>query len=364
VSSPLLVFRTDASETTGMGHFFRCLSLAKYALKADEEVHFVFKDVSENVSLILADYGISADVIDPQTTWEQEIRFLQANIKKKSKIFILDIAHYKTFSELQGIGEYTTSLRNEGFLAVIDGFKRTSFIDNEFFLDLDMLIAPYLDAKVKKESVREGINYLMGTEYMVFQEEYETYSKNQCLIPASASKILITFGGSDPFEITVKAINALQKINVCSLEVVVVVGPGFSSSLKKMIHKLTQINSHSWNVIYSPPTLASWMDWCDLAIGTTGLTKYELALMGVPSVFLSIDLDHAEMNKDFEQTKTGLHLGVHNEVTAHQLSISVQTLLDNQSERKQMSRNGLKLLDCNGSERILNALRENYYDKY
>ena len=72
-------------------------------------------------------------------------------------------------------------------------------------------------------------------------------------------------------------------------------------------------------------SLAHEIIWCDVAVSSTGLTKYELAVLGAPAVFLSIDEHHHTVNRAFREVGTGIDLGVHDRVSDGQLR---ETLAD------------------------------------
>ena len=67
-----------------------------------------------------------------------------------------------------------------------------------------------------------------------------------------------------------------------------------------MAEKITSncnISDHSISIVKSPNTLFNLMHWADIAISSNGLTKYELAATGLPSVLLSNDKYHDEANE-------------------------------------------------------------------
>jgi spore coat polysaccharide biosynthesis predicted glycosyltransferase SpsG len=142
------------------------------------------------------------------------------------------------------------------------------------------------------------------------------------------------------------------------LEVSVIIGTNFSCELNQSIREVTKEDDHHWNLIEAPSSLAKWIHWCDVAISATGLTKYELALLGTPGIFLSIDEMHVGMNESFESVKTGLHLGVYDKVSIEQLKTSLEQLLKDLTKRTQMSLNGMALVDFQGVDRIYNLLSE------
>ncbi len=352
------ILRTDASESTGMGHFFRCFALAKKIEEAGYNAHFIFKYVSEKVLTILKEEGISSEVVPEGISWSEEIPILGKSVSQyETRIVILDNAHLKAFSQLEGFAEYTSLLGGvfKGTV-LIDGYKQTSFVGAGIDLDLDLVITPY-HGEVPTTDHLSNVKSLSGTKYIVFQDDFCRFYNQEKTISEKASKVLVTFGGSDPFNITPHVLEGISSITDRVLEVGVVIGPNFSKSLKQKIQSTIAGVEHQWKLVEALDSLASWIEWADVAISATGLTKYELALLGTPGMFLSIDSAHMEMNSSFEAVEAGRHLGVFDSVTKEKIKESLVELLENPSMRKTMAANGMALVDSHGSDRILNAIK-------
>jgi len=358
INSIQFFLRTDASESTGMGHFIRCLALAKKIIKAGFKVNFIFKYVTEKVLKILKEEHISFLILSEDISWSEETSILQKRIPKNvSSILILDNAHLKSFSQLEGYAKYTSLLGSifKG-IVLIDGYKKTSFVETEIDLDIDLIITPY-HGEVPKIDHLSNVTSLSGAKYIVFKDDFCRFYNKKKKISEKASKVLVTFGGSDPHNITPYVLKGISNITDRILEVVIVIGPNFSKSLKQKIHLTIADFEHQWKLVEAPDSMASWIKWADVAISATGLTKYELALLGTPGIFLSIDMDHLEMNSSFETVETGLNLGIYDSVTKDQIKESLVELLENQSMRMTMAENGMALVDCDGSKRILDAIK-------
>jgi len=100
------------------------------------------------------------------------------------------------------------------------------------------------------------------------------------------------------------------------------------------------------------------MLWCDVAFAATGLTKYELALTGTPSLQISLNRNHAEMNGAFAQAGTSRHLGPDENLTVADMSRSLASLLDDVDARRAMSETGRRLVDGRGADRLLKAMKK------
>jgi UDP-2,4-diacetamido-2,4,6-trideoxy-beta-L-altropyranose hydrolase len=351
------LLRTDADEATGFGHFSRCLSLAQRMGAFDFRPFFVLKHYTDSVILRLDKAGLPYAVIPADTVWVDEANFLRDIAIGRTAALILDICHSYTLRGLEGFGDYV-KLLGDAFRVVtlLDGLANDALIKTGI-PEVDLVVTPYCGAENLSPKGERGFFHLAGPEFMVFQEEYEKTRQANRPILERGGKILLTFGGSDPKGLTVQALQALSLITDRRLEIHFVIGPAFKDALKSEIREVVKEIKHGVTLVESPPTLAREMMWCDLAISSTGLTKYELALTGTPSVFLSIDEDHHAANRAFSKAQTGVDLGVYTGLTPGDIKGTVLTLLDDATSRHIMSRNGLNVVDLHGAEQILSHIR-------
>ena len=103
------------------------------------------------------------------------------------------------------------------------------------------------------------------------------------------------------------------------------------------------------------------MRWSDLAVATSGLTKYELAAAGTPAILISPDDMHVMANDPFTDLGTAADLGLAEHVTPVDIASALRALLDDPEGRSAMVRAGRSAIDGRGAARIANALKELAY---
>jgi UDP-2,4-diacetamido-2,4,6-trideoxy-beta-L-altropyranose hydrolase len=357
---PQCFLRTDADEITGFGHFSRCSALARKMGAFDFQPVFVVKHCADTILSTLDQSCIPFIMIPRNASWEEEAQFLAEAAQGSSTAIILDISHSYTLGDMEGIGAYTKRLSDIFRVVVLlDGLARGALITLAA-PEADLVVTPYCGARNLSPNGERGFHHLTGPGFMVFQNEYTEVRNNNRPIAGSGRKVLVTFGGSDPQSITLLALQALSMITEMELEIRVVIGPAFKDRLKSDIKKAAEGIIHKVTFRSSPATLAREMVWCDLAISSTGLTKYELALTGTPAVFLSIDEEHHFVNREFNNAHTGVDLGLYTRLTPDDVKTAVLALLDDAALRYTMSRNGLNLVDLHGAEQILSQIRRLY----
>ncbi len=333
---------------TGYGHLYRCLTIASYLRKKKWKVNFNILGNLKSKQTIIK-YKFKGD------TYLSFVSLLKKKPKisdnKSSYIAIVDITHdYVLTNEAQLLKFIKFLDKNYSKIVIIDSFGNQSLskIYKHYRLSFNLLIIPYVtNLKSRKKIFSE----IIGKKYFIFSDHFRNIKKRQ--IQKKANKILITCGGSDPKNVSISILKSLNKINI-PLNVRVVIGPLFKNYLIKSIKKLSQSMKHKVVLFNSPLHLRNHMLWSDLAISTSGLTKYELSLTGTPSILISIDEYHDKMNKSFNKIGSSVDFGNFDKKKIS--SEKIENILLNYQQRKKMSICGQKAFDALGIKRIINRI--------
>ena len=219
-------------------------------------------------------------------------------------------------------------------------------------IEVNIVISPYVGAD-KGSLSNHWRHYLKGSKFVLLGSEFTNLPIRSQRNPAN--RVLVTCGGSDPNEFTIKVLLALNAI-IHKLEIRVVVGPIFGANMLAKIERLVEISEHKIKIVNSPHALLNEMLWCDVAIATNGLTKYELAASATPALLLSIDEDHELVNKPFANMQTSIDLGIG--VCPKRVGKEVVDLLANLALRISMAIKGRALVDGKGIERLFGAINK------
>jgi UDP-2,4-diacetamido-2,4,6-trideoxy-beta-L-altropyranose hydrolase len=341
-----LLFRVDASHSIGMGHLSRCLVLAHEAKLYGIEVKFVLYGDSEAMDVVLAE-GFICILKSPATLSQQILEV--CDLVESDDVVILDFVHSLTLSQCVDIPELLKEWRNNAkAIALLDGVNRQGLATICDKLDIDLLLVPYAGSEGNSAGCVE--HTCAGAKFAILPPIYQNQKNRQCRL--QADRVMVTCGGSDAKGVTGKILKALDLVE-SNLEIQIIVGPMFHPAQIENLEMLKQESHHKVTLIFSPPSLVSYMIWCDIAVATNGLTKYELAATGTPAVLLSIDDAHEEANLGFSKQKTTLCLGIVYNVTREKISKSVNDLLLDYPQRKVMAINGQKLIDGKGVSRVV-----------
>ena len=342
-------FRADASGEIGFGHLRRCLTLAGAAARRGHAVTFLLSDLSGSGAAEMA--GALAGKVERIGGGGRpagEIAALAGAEVSRSDVMVTDIAHPLVLAERQRLPELLRRLHEStGHLVVIEGLGGDS-IAAECDGIAELLITPYAVAEATQERPQKS-RRLVGAEFAILAPGYREMAGQDREIAEAARRILITTGGADPTEAALQIVAACEELRPAPLELHVVVGRVAAAAERSV---------HAVSLIEAPEDLRAEMLWCDLAIATSGLTKYELAATGTPTVLLSHDAAHAKNNEAFAALGISLDLGEASRLSSSAISEAVSGLLQDSAGREEMSRRGRATVDGAGVERIIDVIEE------
>ena len=336
-----IFIRCDGGTKLGTGHIIRQLMIAKELKKKirQAEIEFLMKNIPEGIKKVQEE-GFSVRIISETADLVSEAELIVEYLKNKNpSLLILDI--------LDTSKKYIEILKK--LKAKIVSFDDHS--DGKYLADLKFNILE-LDIEPGASNLFEG------PEYVTLHPIYAEYHTKEKEIRKQANKILITFGGSDPGNITNKVLKALEKINE-KLEINVVVGFAFSyngeleESIRNSKHRIKLYKN------ISSQKMAELMFKCDIGIGAGGLTQYEFACVGLPALIICEDVEHQYKLANWFQAKGAfINLGVGKTISEEKISKNICELLEDYSKRKEMSSKGKSLCDGKGLERTINKILE------
>jgi spore coat polysaccharide biosynthesis predicted glycosyltransferase SpsG len=350
------IIRFDADRRVGTGHFNRCRTLGGAIRKQGFEVIYTGRRVNASLVGILRQKQGRYLIIPEEVNWSKEAEYLFDNGARENSVVVLDISTPYAFEDTTGILSYLNMLRKRLLVVLIDGMGGNALL-TKVNAQVDVVIVPYFGAEKSGLTGQNARVYLAGPQYFIFSPEYEGSRLTKREIRPVGEKVLVTLGGADPYGVTIKVLSAISNIKDRKLSVRIIVGSNFDAALKTKITDFTDISPHIFNIVHAPLSLLEHMLWCDIAVTSTGLTKYEMALTGTPSLQVSFSDDYAAVNEPFVRKGCAKHLGVHDNVDGQYLAQEIRELLENERLRRSMSEVGKSLLDGRGASRIIEVIR-------
>lgn len=332
----------------GAGHLMRCLALAQGWRAADREVVFLTACESPALRSRLAAAGLDVAALDHPDDWRVVAGVLAGY---PGAWVALDGYHFGADDQRR--------IRDSGHPLLV--------IDDLAHLDryhADVIVNQNLGAQMLDYPVQPGVRLLRGVEYVLLRAEFWPYRGLQRQTPDRVRRILITLGGADPDNATLKVIQALQLLSANELEVVVVAGAG-SPHADRLHAAVGEANrglparpgrAARFTLLHNPPSMPELMAWADLAIAAGGVTAWELAFMGAPALVVTLAANQQRSIDGLSTLGVAQALGWHAQATPQSIAHAVQELLDDRPRRATMSAAGQALVDGLGVQRVIAAL--------
>ncbi|MDD3412664.1 MAG: glycosyltransferase [Lachnospiraceae bacterium] len=318
-----ILFRTVGYQKIGMGHIYRCLTLA-YKLIGHDLLFVVDKD---------SDMGIQKlqESFFPMKVVADELEYEELLKEYKPDIVINDILNTDE-KYMQSVRKYTDRIVN--FEDVGAGAKYADAVIN----------ALYENNTKKLSNVYEGFKYFcIRDEFM--EEPPKKFSEE-------VKNIMIIFGGADPSNLTGKMYDVCKLLHEKYKDLEFHFLTGFAYE-----HKEEIVSDESKNIFvhHDVKRVSSYMCKADLAITSQGRTIYELASMGVPAIVMAQNEREAE--HVFAGIQNGfVNLGLGSDTDAITVIETIRWLISTPNVRKEMRKLQLSKEFRKGQQRVINLI--------
>ena len=325
-----VLIRTDGSALIGNGHMFRMIALADELIARNISVKFLIKK---------DDYWIN-------------------KLKKNYKVIKCDEKNTILFNliKIDNTTHFIYDTRND--LDVKD-FVKIKKLNNQLKIivnDSPEEIRKYCDIFLSppitqiKDWDWTGFNGSIYSDWeyvMIRKEFHQTQSRKK------SNKVLLSFGSTDPFCITEKVLDLLCKKDnkLKHYEFILIVGPQFART--KKIKSSSSFKSLNIEIIKSPSNIEKLFSSVSFAIISFGVTAYELSLLKVPFMSISISNDHEESSNLFVKNNLSNSLGLIDSFELNFYNIAINFLNDLETKKISLDNFNNKISDWN---KIINVI--------
>jgi UDP-2,4-diacetamido-2,4,6-trideoxy-beta-L-altropyranose hydrolase len=340
-----LLVRADASTQIGVGHVMRCLALCQAWQDLGGEAGFAAAQMPAGLEDRLKEERL---ILHPLEVVGGTLEDGQLTVKLARSWE----AEWVVLDGYQFSGCFQRLLKDAGLrLLVIDDYGHAEHCW------ADVVLNQNLHAREGLYRKREPrVRLLLGPRYAMLRREFWKWSSWPRTIPEVAGKLLVTLGGSDPDNGTLKVVRALAELGAEQLETVVVVG-GSNPHLSALRDAVAAL-ALPIRVATDVTDMAELMAWADLAVAGAGSTSWELAFMGLPALVLILADNQADVAAGLAAHGVARDLGWHTTLDIPTLADAIGNLVRDRAGRQMLSERGRQLVDGQGGQRVIQALRE------
>jgi UDP-2,4-diacetamido-2,4,6-trideoxy-beta-L-altropyranose hydrolase len=354
-----IAFRVDASNQIGTGHFMRCLTLADELKKEGAYIRFLCRNLPAYLSHILSSKGIEHIALEGNDHYDSvdelaHSSWLGVSQLQDSKTTINALADQVW--DWIVVDHYALDARWEN--ALRPSIKNIMAIDDlaDRQHDCDVLLDQnyYADMQARyKGKVPAHCQLLLGPRYALLREEFRIFRKQAEVRTGEVKKILVFFGGVDPKNYTMQAIQALSEINA-NFQVDVVIGA--LHPFKEQIKSTCINNGYVCHV--QTAHMAKLMAEADLAIGAGGTAIWERCCLGLPTITLCVAENQRQQINDAAEAGI-LFAPAFAKDLVGSIRLHINSLLSNPALIRIFSNSSMNIVDVKGLGRITKTLELN-----
>ena len=343
-----LYIRTDADSKIGTGHIMRCIALAQAWQDQGSEVTFISHCESEALRERIQIEGfrfISLDHVCPDSSDVMNTLSILKNERADQKPWLV-------LDGYQFTPEYQKAIREAGVrLLVIDDMNHLSHYHADILLNQN-IHTPDLKYRCDADTT-----LLLGSRYVLLRREFLKYQDFKRQIPDRAKNILVTLGGADPDNVTLKVIEALKLLNEPNIAVRIIIGP--ANPHQETLQKTIVSDDFKAELLINPPNMPELMAWADMAVSAGGSTCWELAFIGVPSIIIILSENQAAVVEYLLNKKAVLKLGIFAECSKEHIRDACKTLIGSSIARASLSQQSTTLINGLGPNHVIKSININ-----
>ncbi|MBK8905703.1 MAG: UDP-2,4-diacetamido-2,4,6-trideoxy-beta-L-altropyranose hydrolase [Anaerolineaceae bacterium] len=342
-----LLVRADASIQRGTGHVMRCLALAQAWLRQGGQVTFLLAERLAGLEKRLAAEKV-------------RLCYLSDHIEVGSAADAAEtIAHAQNLDAAWLVvdgydfgADYQQKVKQAGLLLLfIDDFGHCDKYCADVVLNQNVYANEHLYYQRSPNT-----KLLLGCDYALLRAEFRPWIGWQRKTKPIAQKLLVTLGGGDYHNQTLKILDALAFVET-PLSVTVLVGAAnvYQQILEETAVTLPKIHQVTFlRNIADMPTLITESD---MAISAGGTTNWELAFLGLPTLILIIADNQREIASELHKKQIAYSLGWFEHLRKRDIASAIEKLSNDKERRTKMTLEGQNLVDGYGSKRVSVELR-------
>lgn len=334
--------RTDASTQIGTGHVMRCLTLARDLKQFGMEVSFISRVLPGNLCDYIESKGFKVYRLEAETElagdkyWEWLGKNWLEDARRTEEILLNQSKNLSDMNNKDNLASFLNeqNKEEENITNISSKIVAEIFTDaqgSELSSNLNLVVDSYaLDSKWEKH-LRPYVNKIMviddlanrphdcdllldqnyyknlekrydglvpsdcrkllGPKYALLRPEFHQAKKNLRKRDGKVRRILVFFGGSDPTNETVKALEAIKLLNRPEIAIDVVVGTAnpHKEQVKELCNQMPNTNYHC-----QVKNMAELMAAADLAIGAGGAATWERLYLELPTIAIAVAENQVE----------------------------------------------------------------------
>lgn len=216
----------------------------------------------------------------------------------------------------------------------------------------DLVINPTLGHHDNDYELYPDTQLVAGCRYAMIRSEFRRARNVRATEPGKPTRVLVALSAGEAVRDTLAYVKALLANPVIE-KIDAVCGSGVDG--REELQAFAEENSDRVHITPDARDLGTRMTKAHLLICGGGNTSLEATCVGVPMLIVSRHEHHVLNATRLEEIGVAQYLGDCSKVSAEQVATTAAAILEDNFERKTMSRSGRRLIDGRGADRIVTA---------
>lgn len=347
------LFRVDSSATIGSGHLMRCLTLAQALRSLGVDCEFIYRPHAGHSAQLIHQQNFPLIPLPPFTgqslattdltgyqswlgcTEQQDADDCIAQLSQRYDWLVVD--HYALAAE------FCAKLRPHcQQLLVIDDLANRVH-DCDWLLDQNLLPDPQ---NRYQQLVPATCKLLLGPQFALLREEfYQTKA-----ITRQTGRLLVFFGGNDPFQLTLKTVQAIAELPdlVGHTDIVITAQHPDRTQLEALCSSQSNRQLH-----IQCKTMANLMHQAQLMIGAGGSTHWERCICALPSLIVTVAENQVPTTRYLQQLGACHWLGHGGAIGQTELQQAIRYWLEQPDRLAEMAQQAKHVMQSNQGARTV-----------
>lgn len=335
-----ILFRCDGTPEAGWESFYQCLSLAAALQRRRRGTHFL--SYFEPLSLAQVVNRANNDWIPAERRLGEagDLDATIREIRKRNSAAVVVAGDSMTT-------EYLAELRKTGALVI--AFDSTA----ELKFPADLVVNPLLAPGRKPYRHDVGTQLLLGSRFALCRGVFRRQRTIRATEPPQPFRALVACGDDD---LTGQALLRTQQLMEMPKVAKIAVAVRTHNPRYDDLKDLAADSGGRVEIVTESKELMTRLVRVHFAVTSGDAWSLELCVVGIPQLVVTQTAKHALSAKRMDDEGVANFLGDAADVTFDQLRENVDLLLDDEMERKGMTRCARNLIDGRGPDRIVNGL--------
>lgn len=207
---------------------------------------------------------------------------------------------------------------------------------------------------------------LAGTKYALLREQFVDYVpvslKRRANSSSGIKRVLVSLGTMNIFNITTKALQALELHQESALQIYVILGAkaSFLNEVKTQIKAINAAGFHKVELHINVENMAEMMANADIAIGAGGTTSWERCALGLPTINIMLANNQQKISQELDKAGAIINMGWHDDVTPKDIAETLTLLNQTPDKLRQISMRASQICDSSGANRLIMEIERAY----